>query len=141
MHHRSHHKNNTAKTLAIGGTIAAVAGYVAGVLTAPKSGQQTRKSLKKAADRGAIQAEKDLKSLNTELTKTIKEAKGSGEKLSAKAKKELDELVTIAKDTKEKAREAYTAVREGESDNRDLKKAIEDANAAIEHLRSYIKKK
>ncbi|MDL2363620.1 MAG: YtxH domain-containing protein [Patescibacteria group bacterium] len=140
MSHR-HHKGNTAKAVAIGGAVAAVAGFVAGVLSAPKSGQQTRTDLKKAADRKANQAEKELNRVHAELTKAIDDSKGSTEKLTIKAKKEFDELVLKAKDTKEKGREMLSAVQEGKTTNKDVKKAIEDANNAIEHLREYIKKR
>lgn len=140
MGHR-HRKQNTAKAVAIGGAIAAAAGFLAGILTAPKSGKQTRKDIKKTAHRSIAQAEKELKKLHTELNATIEDAKNAGDKLSVKARKELDELVEKAQDTREKAREILSAVHEGETDDQDLKKAIEDANAAIEHLRSYIKKK
>lgn len=141
MSHRHHHKDNTAKAVAVGGAIAAIAGFVAGVLTAPKSGEQTRKDIKRSADRGLSQAEKDFKRLQAEFNHVVDETKSTGDTLSAKAKQELDDLVTKAKDTKEKAREAISAVHEGETSDQDLKKAIEDANAAIEHLRTYIKKK
>jgi gas vesicle protein len=140
MSHR-HRRDNVAKSVAIGSTIAAIAGFVAGVLAAPKSGDQTRKDIKKAADRGRGQAEREFKKLQKDLSDTVDETKNSTEKLSARAKKELDNLVEKAQDSKEKVREVMSAVHEGDTDNRDLKKAIEDANDAIEHLKSYIKKK
>lgn len=141
MSHKNHHKDKTAKAVAFGGVIAAAAGFVAGVLTAPKSGKETRTELKKAADRSVAQAERELKKLHTELDTTIEDTKNNGSKLSAKAKKELDDLLDRAKDSKEKAREVLSAVHEGETDDRDLKKAIADANAAIDHLREFVKKK
>jgi gas vesicle protein len=137
---RHHHKDDTVKKIAIGGTIAAVAGFVAGILAAPKSGKETRNDIKAAADKGITEAEKDLKKIHAELDKAISGAKDNGEKLSAKAQKERDSLLEKAQDTREKAREMLNAVREGETDDRDLKKAIKDANAAIDHLKDYIKK-
>lgn len=137
---RHHHKDDTIKKVAIGGTIAAVAGFMAGILAAPKSGKETRNDIKQAADKGLSEAEKDLKKIHTELDKAIAGAKDNGEKLTAKAQKERDTLLEKAQDTREKAREMLNAVREGETDDRDLKKAIKDANAAIDHLKDYIKK-
>lgn len=137
---RRNRKQDTIKRVALGGTLAAIAGYIAGILTAPKSGKQTRKDIKVATDKGVAEAEKDLKKIHTELSKLVDDAKGNSEKVSVKARKELDGLVDKAKDTKEKAREMISAIHEGKSDDRDLKKAIDEANVAIEHLRDFLKK-
>ena len=137
---RKDHKSDTIKRIAIGGTIAAAAGYVAGLLTAPKSGKQTRSDIKAAADRSLAEAEKDLKGLHTELDKVIAEAKLRGDKLSGKAQKELTKLIEKAKDTKEKAREMLSALHEGDAEDQDLKRAIVNANSALDHLRDYLKK-
>lgn len=133
-------KQKTFKKVAIFSSVAAAAGYLAGVLTAPKSGRDTRKDIKSAADKGFAEAEKDLKKLNAELGKVIDDAKGGGEKLGVKAKKELDELVEKAQDTKEKVREMLSALHEGDAEDKDLSKAIKDANTALKHLRDYLKK-
>lgn len=128
------------KKLAVGSAVAAAAGYLAGVLTAPKSGKETRKDIKDAADKSWSQAEKELKKLHTDLDKVIDESKNASSKVSSKTKKELDNLLEKAQDTKEKARQVLSAVHEGDAEDRDLKKAIKDANEAISHLRDYLKK-
>lgn len=128
------------KRLAIGSTIAAGVGYVVGILTAPKSGQQTRDDIKQTADKKLIEAEKDLKKLHTELGKVIEDAKTKRDKLGAKAQKELTTLLDKAKDTKEKAREMLSAIHEGDAEDQDLAEAIKEANKAIDHLKSYLKK-
>ncbi len=137
---RKDRQRENLKRIAIGGTIAAAAGYVAGILTAPKSGKQTRGDIKDVADRGMAEAEKDLKRLHTELDKVIKEGKTRGDKLSTKAKSELSELLDTAKDTKEKARQVLSAVHEGDAEDKDLKKAVKDASDSIAHLKKYLKK-
>lgn len=137
---RDNHKKDAFKKLAIGSTIAAAAGYVAGVLTAPKSGKATRADIKDAADKGLAQAEKDLKKLHTELVKVIADAKTASEKLNGKTKKDFDSLVEKAKDTKEKAREMLSALHEGDAEDKDLKRAIKDATDAIDHLKDFLKK-
>ncbi len=133
-------KDNTLKKLAIGGTIAAAAGYIAGLLTAPKSGKETRGDIKKATNESIAQAEKELKKLHTELGKVIDEARIKGDKLGAKAKNDLADLVDKAKDTKEKVREVISAVHEGDAEDIDLKKAVKEANTALDHLREFLKK-
>jgi gas vesicle protein len=137
---RKDRQSQALKKLAIGSVVAAAAGYVAGVLTAPKSGKETRKDIKSAADKSWTQAEKELKRLHTELDKVIKDSKKAGDKAGSKAKKEIEGLVEKAQDTKEKARQVLSAVHEGDAEDKDLKKAIKDANDAISHLRDYLKK-
>jgi len=133
-------KKKTAKRLAIASSIAAAAGYLAGLLTAPKSGKETRQNIKQAADKSYAEGEKDLKKLNAELTNVIQEAKDSSEKLGKRAQQDLEDLLEKAKDTKEKGREMLSALHEGSAEDKDLKKAIKDANTALQHLRDYLKK-
>ena len=128
------------KTIAIGSGIAAAAGYIAGVLTAPKSGKATRKDIKDVADKSRADTEKELKKLHTELGRVMKEAKDTGGKVGVRTQKELGGLLERAKDTKEKAREVISALQEGDAAYKDLKRAIKDARAAIHHLRDYLKK-
>jgi gas vesicle protein len=129
-----------AKKLAIGAAVAGAAGYMAGLLTAPKSGRETREDLKKAAGQGVTEAEKQLKNLHTDLGKAVDEAKVRGDKLSGKAQKELKDLASKAKDTKEKVREVLSAIHEGDASDKDLKSAVADAKHALEHLKDYLKK-
>ncbi|HVW23390.1 MAG TPA: YtxH domain-containing protein [Candidatus Saccharimonadales bacterium] len=130
----------TAKRFAIGTAVAGVAGYVAGILTAPKSGKQTRADIKDTADKTINEAEKQLKAMHTELNKLLEEAKKQGGKLSGQAQKDLDVLLEKTKDTKEKAREMISAIHEGDAEDKDLAKAIKQANAAIDNLKTYLKK-
>ncbi len=140
MLNRKDQRRDNIKKIAIGSTIAAAAGYLAGILTAPKSGKKTRADIKHAANEGLAQAEKDLKKLHTELGKVIDEAKIAGDKLSAKAKNELSELSEKAQDTKEKVREIISAIHEGDAEDIDLKKAVKEASIALDHLRDFLKK-
>lgn len=133
-------KRDTIKKLAIGSTIAAVAGYVAGILTAPKSGKETRSDIKQTANQGIANAEKELKKLHTDLDELIKDAKANGGKLGKRAQAELNELVEKAKDSKEKVREVLSAIHEGDADDKDLQKAIKQASQALKNLKKYLKK-
>lgn len=131
---------DTAKKFAIGAMIAAVAGYIAGILTAPKSGKETRQDIKDTASKGMAEAEKQLKALHSELNKLIDETKDKAATLSGKTRDELQSLIEKARDSKEKAREMLSALHEGDAEDKDLKKAINDATKAIEHLRDYLSK-
>lgn len=131
---------DTTKKFALGTVIAAAAGYIAGILTAPKSGKETRQDIKNAAEHGMAEAEKQLKRLHTELNQLISEAKTKGNELKGKAQDELQKATTAAQVVKEKARELLSAVHEGDADDQDLKKAIQEATKAVDHLKSYLKK-
>ncbi|HTB48859.1 MAG TPA: YtxH domain-containing protein [Verrucomicrobiae bacterium] len=139
MSRRNRNQNNV-KRLAIGSLLAGIFGYLAGILTAPQSGKETRQDIKETADRSLAEAEKDLKKLHTELGKVIEESKKTSDKLGGKAQKDLGTILEKAKDTKEKVREVLSAIHEGDAEDKELAKAIKDANAAIDHLRDYLKK-
>lgn len=128
------------KKFAISAAIAGTAGYLAGLLTAPKSGRETRDDIKDATNRGITEAEKDLKKLHTELGKLLSEAKSKGSDLTGKTQQELNDLLDKAKDTKEKAREMLSAIQEGSAEDKDLRRAIADANKAVDHIKDYLKK-
>jgi len=130
----------TAKKLAIGTIIAAAAGYVAGILTAPKSGKETRKDIKDVTVKSVAEAEKQLKKLHTELNTMINKAKAEASTVKGKAREELDAVISKSFAVKEKAREVLSSVHEGSADDKDLKKAIDDANKSLEHLKKYLAK-
>lgn len=128
------------KNVAVGAAVAGAAGYLAGLLTAPKSGKETRDDLKQAANLRMSEAEKQLKNLHTDLGKAVDEAKTKGAKMGGKAQKELKDLADKAKDTKEKVREVLSAIHEGDASDKDLKKAVADAKHSLAHLKDYLKK-
>ncbi len=128
------------KRLAVGTVIAAAAGYIAGILTAPKSGKETRSDIKEAAERTYTTAEKELKVLHTELNQLIDEARKHGVELKGTAKENLDKAMVVAKTAKEKTRELLSAVHEGGADDKDLQKAIVEGRKAAEHLKKFVKK-
>lgn len=129
-----------AKKFAIGAAIAAAAGYVAGLLTAPKSGKETREDIKNTAVKTYKAAEKELKELHTELNKLIGEAGKKAGELKGTAQKNFDKAVAGAKVAKEKARELLSAVHEGDAEDKDLDNAVKEAKKAVEHLKSFLKK-
>jgi gas vesicle protein len=130
-----------AKKWALGAVFAAVAGYLAGILTAPKSGQETRKDIKDKAEQGVAEAEKQLKKLHTQMADLIAEGKEKAVTLKGAAQKDLQIAVDKAAVVKEKAREMLSTLHEGNTaEDKDLRKAIDEANQAIAHLKTYLKK-
>lgn len=130
---------DSTKKFALGAGIAAAAGYLAGILTAPQSGKETREDIKNTAVTTIREAEKQLKRLHTELNDTIAAAKEEAERLTGKAKKELDAAIEVSKDAKEKIREILSAVHEGRAEDKELQRSIRDAKKAIAHLKAYLK--
>lgn len=131
--------NDAGKKIAVGALIAGTAGYLAGILTAPKSGKETRQDLKNAAVRAKTEAEKKLKELHSELNQKLAVAKEKGSALKGKAREDFDKVVDRASQAKEKARELLSALHEGDAEDPDLKKALSDAKNALKQLEKYVK--
>lgn len=129
-----------ARRFAVTTAIAATAGYVVGVLTAPKSGKESRDDIKLAVDHGKAEAEKQLQHAQDELKKVIDQVTAAPGKLNAKAKAEFDEAVGKATGARDKSQEVLKAVRKGSSDERELQVALNQAKSALKHLRKYLSK-
>ncbi|MGH7241067.1 MAG: YtxH domain-containing protein [Candidatus Saccharimonadales bacterium] len=129
-----------AKKFAIGTAVAAVAGYLAGLLTAPKAGKDTRQDIKDNAAKGVAEAEKQLQSVQDELKAALDDASSKGEKLGKKAKEELEGLVAKAGDAKSKVAEVTKALKSGAAEDKELQKALDEAKTALKHLRTYLSK-
>ena len=141
---RKEEKQDMVKKFAVGAALTAAAGYVVGVLTAPKSGKETRQMIADKTNDTLAGAEKQLKGLHTELTDLIDQAadKVTEYKQSRKEGKDSDggSVLDKGRDAKQKAREVLSALHDGETDDKELKKAIQDATKAIQHLRDFLKK-
>lgn len=130
-----------SSNIAVGALVAAGIGYAIGVLTAPKSGKETRRDIQRTALRAKGEAEQKLKKLHAELTRLIKQGKQHTKTMQSSAKTELVDALARAQRAKEKARELLTALHEGESNDQDLQKAISDVKKASEHLKKYMTKR
>lgn len=131
-------KRNLLKLFAVGAALSVVAGYIAGILTAPKSGRETRAVIRDRAGTTYSTAERQLKKLHTELTDLINEI--SDRIATFKDRKEVTDALDKGRDAKQKAREVLSVLHDGEAEDKELKKAIQDATDAIEHLRNYLRK-
>jgi gas vesicle protein len=128
------------RNVAVGTLIAAGIGYAAGVLTAPKSGRETRKDIQSAAIKAKKEAEKNLKNLHAELTDLINIGKQRAGKIKSEASTEFNEALAKAGRAKQKVSELLSVIHEGDAEDRDLKQAVKDVNKAIEHLRVFLEK-
>ena len=128
------------KTVAAAAAILAGASYLAGILTAPKSGKQARKDILDSTVKAKIEAEKKLKKAHSELAVLIADAERKSKKLSDKAKKELNASIKRAKVAKEKASEILSAFHNGDASDPNLQAVIEEVKLAKKNLVTYLKK-
>lgn len=131
--------DNTGKKLALGAVIGVVAGFVTGILTAPKSGKETRQDIKKTANNVKREAEKKLKELSSELSDLISKGQKLVQKQGGKAKAGLDVALSRAQEAQQKVKVVISALKNGETDEPELKKAISEAKNARDELIKYFK--
>lgn len=119
------------KKFGLGIVIGAVAGAVAALLTAPKSGKETREDLKKKADEVRGSAERKLKDAHKELNKLADEAKVKAKDLKGKAKDEMDGYGKKAEELRERVKGAITSIKSGDDDNDEatVDQLLKDLNA------------
>jgi len=120
--------------------LAGAAGFITGILTAPKSGKETRKELAEKTDELKEQTAADLKKATDELSDMIKAAKDKSLALSAQARSEFNEAVIRAKDARNKAVHVFKAFKSGSSEDRQLNSAIKQVKLARKNLAKYLKK-
>ncbi len=130
---------HTGRRIAIGALFAGAVGYLAGILTAPKSGKATREDIAEKASELKEEGVDQLQDLRDELDQLIKDAKDKTVALSGKARAEFNEAVVLAKDAKNKAGTVLKAFRAGEAQDPDLNKAIKQAKQAKKNLSNYFK--
>lgn len=127
------------KDVAVGAAFAAGIGYLAGILTAPKSGKETRKDIERETTKVKKEAEKKLKELHSELDTLITRGKTQAKTAKATVKKDLDLAIDKAQAAKDKAREILSAFHEGESEDRELAQSVKDIDKALAHLKKFLK--
>lgn len=133
-------KNGNGGKWALGALLAAAAGYITGILTAPKSGKETREDVKNTAKKAVNETKEQLRNLQDELDKYLAEAKRVGEELTGKARDQLAGVASVAGKAKDKAKELLSAAKDGDSDDEDLKKAVSEADRALKDLKKFLKK-
>lgn len=93
--------------VALGAAIAAVAGFVTGVLLAPKSGKETQKEVKEAANAAKDKAVSEYKAVRNTVEAKASKAKKAVEQKSkqvkAKATEIAEEAIEKAESLKNKA--------------------------------------
>lgn len=129
------------KKFGLGILVGAVAGVVTGILTAPKSGKETRQDLKNKAGEMKGTAERKLKDAHKELDKLAGEAKAKAKGLQGKAKKEMDGYAKKAEDLKQRVKNAITSIKSGDDDNDDatIDQLLKDLSALKDKIAAKAK--
>lgn len=129
----------TGQKVALGAALAGIGGYLAGILTAPKSGQETRKDIADKTGELSGDAGAQLQAAQAELAATIKKAQTKTIALSATARDEYNENLIRAKDASNKAKMVIKALKAGEAEDPELNKAVKQARQATKNLSKFLK--
>ena len=129
-----------AKKIAIGTIFAGVAGYIAGILTAPKSGKETRQDLKVKATNSKREIEQELKKLHKQLGEVLEDGKNAAKSVTGQAQKDLKKLQDVAESSRERVREILSSFHEGVVEDKEVQKVVKDATKAAEDLKEFGKK-
>jgi gas vesicle protein len=129
------------KKFGLGIILGAIAGVLAGFLTAPKSGKETREDLKNKALDIKGSAERKLKDAHKELGNMADDARAKGKELKGKAKDELDDLASKADDLKDRIKGAITSIKSGddEDDDATIDQLLKDLSALKDKISKKIK--
>lgn len=133
-------KKDVSTAAFVGVATGLLVGYVAGILTAPKSGAETRKDIKDATDRAIAMAQQKVSALQAQVNVLVDQARARAKNLSLRGKQDLDDLIDNAKIAQDKAKAMLIAVKDGEADDPDLQRAVEKANEAKDNLANFLKK-
>jgi gas vesicle protein len=126
-----------SRKFAVGAILAGFIGYIAGILTAPKSGKETREEVVDTAVEVKRQIEKELKIVHSETKTYIAKAEKMLEKKGMVAKKEVQELATTAKKSEKKIKELLSAIHDGSAENKELQDALTEAKKIRDSLKKY----
>lgn len=91
---------------ALGAVIGAVAGFVSGVLLAPKSGKETREDVKKAGVKAKDDIAAEVDKVKTATTKKTQEVKAKTEEL-------VEDVTEKAKEVKARTEQAVAGAKAG----------------------------
>ena len=127
------------RKIAIGATLAGIGGYLAGILTAPKSGRETRDDISDKVDEIGFEAERQLRIAQNDLSIVIKEAQSKTVSLGSQARVEFNEALIRAREASSKTKTLLQAAKAGKAEDPELNKAIKQAKAAAKNLGKFLK--
>lgn len=132
--------NKQTKNFTIAALVMGAVGYITGILTAPKSGKETRKDIKNTALKVKIELEKKLKDVYSELNDALEGARFKAAQSTGRLKEELNDAIKSAQETKDKIRQVLSALHEGSAEDAELNIAVLEAKDAVRRLKKYLGK-
>ena len=132
---------NSFKKTAVTAALVGVAGYVAGLLTAPKAGKETRADIRRSLPDNKQAALDKAKLLYDEMDELLSNVRDERDDLSAKALTHLNSALKKAKSGRDKLEVVIKSVKDGESSDSELNKAIKEAEKAVVHFKKFMLKK
>lgn len=132
--------NKPVKTAVVATVIGVGVGYALGILSAPKSGKETRQDLVDASARFKAELDKRYNDIQTSLSEVIDEGMSKLNSFKGSAQDNLEQLIEQAKQAEYKAVDVYRAVRHGETSDKHLDKALDQASKAKDNLFKYLNK-
>lgn len=126
-------KGNGGGKFALGALIGAAVGAVAALLTAPKSGEETRKEIKDKATEVSHETMRQLRKVEGELNKRISDAKRMASKYEGQARAEVDALIARAEKMKDQATKMVEDVKRDAKEQVD-EKFMADVRKVIDDL-------
>ena len=130
----------STRNLVIGSLVGLGVGYATGILTAKKSGKETRQDIAKATMDAKHKADETIKSLHSDLDNLLKQGEELLKNTKNVVKDEFVKALEAAKKARDNALEVIKAINEGDASDADLSDAISEANKAIDHLKTYLGK-
>ncbi len=121
--------------------VGVAAGYALGILTAPKSGKETRNDIKETGSKAYKAAEIKLKGSYEDLSAVIARATEQTKKFSLKSREQLDSLLASAHDAQGRVMQLIASVRSGDATKELLEDTIVAAEVAKDKLQDFIAEK
>ena len=115
--------------------------YLAGVLTAPKSGKSTRSIIKIKTYNTKMTTEKQLKIYYSQLNELIESGSAQINTIKLASDKDLNDLLSKAVITKNLVRKVLNDIHDRGADNENLQNAGAEAKKSIQYLKKYISSK
>lgn len=111
-------------------------GYAAGLLTAPRSGKQTRRRIKKEAKSSVNDMEKQLKVVYKDTKQYLDKLAEDSPKVTTK----LKEAKSTAQKSQTKVKQLLSAIHGEDNFDDDLESALKSAKTSLDNLKHYISK-
>jgi gas vesicle protein len=127
-----------SRNIVVGAILVGAASYVAGILTAPKKGKETREDIRHASINLKISLEKSLKQLYADSTKQLERALNINQQLTTRTKQELESLITAVKHARDNIKIYLTSLRDGDIEEEQITLLLSDGRDNTERLKFFV---